>query len=154
MDVAGRKMGTRTVRGARRAFSLIELLVVIVIIVILSGFTVSALSKAIRAARAQRRVVEAKTLKCALEMYCREYSRFPSHLLSNSASYSSNNYTNVFIYLEQTAKHQNPRQIEFINWSEYERDANGNFLQSGWGKEVKYWNVTVNVDGNTITVSE
>ncbi len=117
----------------RDAFTLIELLIVIVIIGVLVGLVAPALLSSKNSAKSQRRTTDKITLAAASFAYRHEYGRWPC---PNEPTGDPNkddddvdvSQTDFIKYMTETADKYNPRQVHFINWSDYVTDEVTGFL--------------------------
>lgn len=111
----------------KNAFTLIELLIVIVIIGVLVGLVAPALLSSKNNAKIQRRDTDKTTLAAAAWNYRHEYGRWPcSKEPTGDPNKDDDDLTvdqsDFLTHMKDNADKNNPRQVHFVNWSDYITD--------------------------------
>jgi len=113
---------------SQSAFTLIEMMIVVVIIGALIGLLTTSLGRAREYAKKTRTNSDVKTLAAGMWAYRHEYGRWPcSEDSGTDVTYRANNYR-IWEYMTGNDEDRNPRQIRFVNWSEYLMNSGGSIV--------------------------
>jgi len=116
----------------KKAFSLIEMMMVILIIgILMVGFLMSPILRSIAAAKVRRSEAEKSTIAAAVRNYRYEYGQWPcigTDTVSVTIFGASPPHMNADIIKCLTNKTTNPKDIRFINTTEYTPDPTNNNL--------------------------
>lgn len=114
------------------------------IIGILMGFVSAALLKAREKAKRTRMTADMQTLASAMWNYRHEYAEWP--VSAYTGSNISRTVSEVIDYIDAN----NPKGVRFANWSEYDRDSNGEVLSPV--TRTPYY-ASFNFDADTVAIT-